>query len=324
MEIVKIKMKNINKHHSSIVDSNDIGDNTIISAFVHICSGSKIGKNCEIYDHVLIEKDTVIEDNVSIQAGTKIRENVIIESNVYIGNNVSFSIDFEKRKNLNNKEIKTIIKNGAVIGSNSAIIEGITIGQNARIDASSLVTQNVPQNAIASGSPAFISGYVSNISLKKIDNFVIPENIDTNVLDTAIEGVNVYILPFIADMRGNLSFAEYGQLLPFIPKRYFIVFDVTSKKLRGEHAHRTLQQFLVCVKGSCSVVVDDGSNRQEIILDKPNIGLYLPPMIWGIQYKYSADSVLLVLASDVYDPNDYIREYDQYLKEINTNGNTIP
>jgi dTDP-4-dehydrorhamnose 3,5-epimerase-like enzyme len=117
-------------------------------------------------------------------------------------------------------------------------------------------------------------------------------------------------------MRGSLTFAEYGKYLPFIPKRYFLVFDVASKEIRGEHAHRTLHQFLVCIKGTCSLVVDNGENSQEITLDRPNIGVYVPPMIWGIQYKYSRDAVLLVLASDIYNADDYIRDYDEFLKEI--------
>jgi UDP-2-acetamido-3-amino-2,3-dideoxy-glucuronate N-acetyltransferase len=77
-------------------------------------------------------------------------------------------------------------------------------------------------------------------------------------------------------------------------KRYFIVFDVPSMETRGEHAHRECHQFLICVRGSCAVVADDGKNRQEFLLDRPDVGVHLPPMVWGIQYKYSADAVLLV------------------------------
>ena len=117
-------------------------------------------------------------------------------------------------------------------------------------------------------------------------------------------------------MRGNLSFAEYGQFLPFVTKRYFLVFDVPSKEIRGEHAHKTLHQFLVCVKGSVSVVVDDGKKREEFLLDSIDMGIYIPPMVWGIQYKYSKDAILMVLASDLYDESDYIRNYDNFLKEL--------
>jgi hypothetical protein len=103
-------------------------------------------------------------------------------------------------------------------------------------------------------------------------------------------------------------------------KRYFLVFGVSNQQIRGEHAHRTLHQFLICVHGSCHIVADDGSTRQEFALDEPNIGLHLQPMTWAVQYKYSADAVLLVLASDSYDAGDYIRNYAEFLSLRKTKG----
>jgi dTDP-4-dehydrorhamnose 3,5-epimerase-like enzyme len=123
----------------------------------------------------------------------------------------------------------------------------------------------------------------------------------------------------ISDLRGNLTFAEYESSLPFVPQRYFLVFDVPSRDIRGEHAHRECHQFLVCVKGNCSVVVDDGTNRAEILLDHSHLGLHIPPMIWATEYKYSPDAVLLVLASDVYKAEDYIRDYDLFIQEVEEN-----
>ena len=87
-----------------------------------------------------------------------------------------------------------------------------------------------------------------------------------------------------------------------------------SKEIRGAHAHKRCHQFLICAKGSCSVVADDGENRQEFILNRPNFGVYLPPMVWGTQYKYSPDATLLVFASEYYDPDDYIRDYEVFVK----------
>jgi dTDP-4-dehydrorhamnose 3,5-epimerase-like enzyme len=83
--------------------------------------------------------------------------------------------------------------------------------------------------------------------------------------------------------------------------------------VRGEHAHRTLSQFLVCVRGSCTVRLLDGGGSDEVVLDRPDLGLSVPPMIWTTQYKYSTDAVLLVLASDVYREDDYIRDLDEFL-----------
>ena len=79
---------------------------------------------------------------------------------------------------------------------------------------------------------------------------------------------------------------------------------------------RSCQQFLICSSGSCSVVVDDGHEREEFLLDSPDVGLYLPPMVWGTQYKFSATASLLVFASEAYDAADYIRDYDQFLAAV--------
>ena len=135
-----------------------------------------------------------------------------------------------------------------------------------------------------------------------------------------MNGVTVYDLPIVLDLRGSLSVAELGNGLPFTPERYFLVFDVPSREVRGEHAHKRLDQFLVCVKGDCALIVDDGSHREEIVLDRPNLGVHIGPMVWGTQYRFSADAVLLVLASSPYDPDDYIRSYDEFLAILEQNG----
>ena len=124
-----------------------------------------------------------------------------------------------------------------------------------------------------------------------------------------VPSVRLVDLPIITDSRGSLSFAECEGLLPFAPKRYFIVFDVPAGQVRGAHAHRTTHQFLVCVKGSVSIVVDDGQNKEEIVLKSPASGLYIPPGVWATQQNYSSDAVLLVLSSDAYDPTEYVTDY---------------
>ena len=131
-----------------------------------------------------------------------------------------------------------------------------------------------------------------------------------------VKGVSVCDFPKISDLRGKLSVGEFEKSIPFPVKRYFLVFDVPSEETRGEHAHKECHQFLICVHGSCNVVADDGINREEFLLDQPNVGLYLPPMTWGVQYKYSNDAVLLVFASHYYDSVDYIRSYPEFQRLI--------
>lgn len=129
-----------------------------------------------------------------------------------------------------------------------------------------------------------------------------------------IAAVRLQELPVFQDSRGSLSFAEYQGSLPFLPKRYFLVFNVGEGQTRGGHAHKTVHQLLVCVKGSCLVSLDDGRTRDEVRLDKPELALYLPAKIWATQSQFTLDAVLMVLASEKYDPDEYIKDYSEFLK----------
>lgn len=137
------------------------------------------------------------------------------------------------------------------------------------------------------------------------------------ITESRVRGVRIYNLRNIIDAeRGNLTVGEFGSELPFIPKRYFLTYEVPSQTTRGEHAHRQCHQFLISVRGSCAVMVDDGTERQEFSLDHPTVGIYVPPMVWATEYKHSHDSTLMVFASHSYDAADYIRDYDEFLREV--------
>ncbi len=137
-----------------------------------------------------------------------------------------------------------------------------------------------------------------------------------NQTKSEIEGVVLHDLPLFSDNRGHLSFGEFEKGIPFVAKRYFVIFGVPKKEVRGEHAHKKCHQFLICVKGSCYISVDDGKNKEEHFLDSPNRGIHLSPMIWGAQYKFSVDSVLVVFASHYYDQEDYITDYSTFKKTL--------
>jgi acetyltransferase-like isoleucine patch superfamily enzyme/dTDP-4-dehydrorhamnose 3,5-epimerase-like enzyme len=301
-------------HPNALVDTGAcIGARTRVWAFAHILSGAKIGADCNICDHVFIENDVNIGDRVTVKCGVQIWDGVTLEDDVFVGPNVTFSNDlFPRSRQHPDKFSKTLIRKGASLGANATILAGLEIGGNSMVGAGAVVTRSVPPNAIVVGNPARIKGYVSSNSaatnLHKQSLQLTPK--------TNVAGVSIHKLPSFVDMRGSLSFGEYGSGLPFIPKRYFIVYDVPSQEVRGEHTHKELHQFLVCIKGSCSVVVDDGVNREEILLNNPTVGLHIPPMIWATQYKYTPDAVLLVLASHPYDNDDYIRNYDDYLEAL--------
>jgi len=118
------------------------------------------------------------------------------------------------------------------------------------------------------------------------------------------------------DDRGQLIALEEGSDIPFSIKRVYYMYDTKEGVHRGFHAHRKLEQILVCVSGSCKVLLDNGTERKEVFLEKPYEGLYVSSGMWREMYDFSPDAVLLVLASEPYDEADYIRDYDQFLAEI--------
>lgn len=127
-----------------------------------------------------------------------------------------------------------------------------------------------------------------------------------------VRGVTLVDLTRIAGDNGTLIVGEHPAQLPFRVERIFTLLGIPEGEVRGTHAHRECEQFLVCLSGSVTAVVDDGQTRAEVVLDRPSLGLYMPPLTWGTQYRYSADAVLLVLASHPYDADDYIHDYDEF------------
>jgi hypothetical protein len=128
-----------------------------------------------------------------------------------------------------------------------------------------------------------------------------------------IADCRVISLPKISDPRGNLTFIEGGRHLPFEIKRVFYIYDVPTGESRGAHAHKSLQQFIVCLSGSFDVAVDDGDEKKSIRLNRPWTGLWVPPMIWSAEVNFDPGSVCLVLASERYLEEDYVRDYGAFL-----------
>jgi acetyltransferase-like isoleucine patch superfamily enzyme len=306
------------QHPQALVESIRIGSGTRIWAFAHVLPGASIGEYANISDHVYIDNGVVVGDRVTIKCGVQLWGGVRVEDDVFIGANATFAQDTiprEARQPSPSKQIK--IRRGANIGANATILFGVTVGTCAKVVAGAVVTRDVPPNAIVGGNPARITGYIDtpHLALTKVAGRPLPDASESEVV-LRVASASLRRIPKITDLRGSLSFGEIGAHLPFEPKRFFAVYDVQSWEVRGEHAHRELHQFLVCLKGSCSVVLDDGQARDEILLDRPEIGLHIPPMVWGIQYRYSEDALLLVLASDVYRAEDYIRDYEDFVSSV--------
>ena len=120
----------------------------------------------------------------------------------------------------------------------------------------------------------------------------------------------------LGDERGSLIAIEEGYNAPFDIKRVYYIFDTKEGVERGFHAHIDLKQIAIVVKGSCTFVIDDGKEKEEIKLDNPNKGLFIEGLIWREMKNFSSDCVLVVLASEHYDESDYIRDYNKFLKEV--------
>jgi acetyltransferase-like isoleucine patch superfamily enzyme len=303
-------------HDSADVKTKKIGDNTTICQYCVVLENASIGAEVNICAHSFIENEVKIGNRVTIKSGVQLWDGLVIEDDVFIGPNVSFSNDkFPRSKQHDSKNLTTVIKQGASISSGAVILPGITIGENSMVGAGAVVTRSVPANAIVVGNPARISGYVEgsidpNLKTKTSEIYSY-EDLELGVGKSYLKKIKT-----AADVRGSLSAGEFNADLPFTPKRFFYVYDVPSKETRGEHAHKKCDQFLICLKGSCSVLVDDGKQRKEVELNSPDLGLFLPSGIWGTQYKYTQDAVLLVFASELYDSADYIRDYSSYLDYI--------
>ena len=162
------------------------------------------------------------------------------------------------------------------------------------------------KNTLADGLPE-----LRHIDISSYGQKLRPSCISLGVGDCAL-----YLMRRIVDERGGLTVGEMPAEVPFSPARYFAVFDVPSQELRGEHAHKRCQQFLICLHGSCRVLLDDGEQRCEVTLDRPDVGVFMPEMIWGTQYRYSPDAVLLVFASRTYEAKDYLRTYEEFQIEL--------
>ncbi len=120
------------------------------------------------------------------------------------------------------------------------------------------------------------------------------------------------------DDRGMLVALEEFNDIPFEIKRVYYMYDTIDGVRRGLHAHKSLEQILICIHGSCKILLDNGNEKKIVSLERPYEGLYVPNNMWREMYDFSKDAVLMVLASEVYNEDDYIRDYDTFLKMVNT------
>jgi UDP-2-acetamido-3-amino-2,3-dideoxy-glucuronate N-acetyltransferase len=258
-----------------------------------------------------VHPSAVCDPAAALGRGTRVGPFAVIEPGATVGDDVTIGSHVVVGAGAK-------VGDGASIGASSTLVGGVEIGPGAVVADGAVVTRSVPRTAVVAGNPARITGYAGIAAGAPMDGLRPPldEAAGPRVVESTVPGVRLHRLDAVRDLRGSLVAGELENGLPFVPQRYFFVFDVPGEDVRGEHAHRACHQFLVAVTGRVHVIVDDGEHRQEFALDDNRVGLYMPPMVWGIQYRYSEDCRLMVLASDPYDPDDYIRDYGTFLNEV--------
>lgn len=277
-----------------------------------------------IHKYAVISSHATLSSTCSVDAGTYVGSRVTIGERVVVKAGVTLNGVCEIADDCvigtgcvldaGDSVGSVAIEPGVILAPSVTISGAVKIGKGARIEAGTTILRDVPPYAVVTGNPAQIIGYSSTLERNK--DLPVGECITHQSNGSSVHGVTLHQFPRIIDLRGNLTVGEFERTVPFSPRRYFMVFGVPNAEIRGEHAHRICKQFLICTQGACSVVADDGEHREEFLLDDPSLGLYLPPLTWGIQYKYSSDAVLLVFASEYYDSNEYIRDYDEFIELV--------
>lgn len=307
-----------------MIDQEDLGPATIsssatIAADAVVGKDSQVGAGSSIAAGCILGEAVGLAANVTIERDTRIGRSTKVGASVYIGPAVTIGADVSVGPNaafvgssFDDERSGATVEAAASIGANASVVGAVTVGAGSVVGAGAVVTQDVPAFAVVVGIPAQIIGYVRSTSLN-VDRRVRASALSRDELPLRIGATTALQMPTVTDIRGLLTYGEVDAHLPFVPVRYFLISDVPSSKVRGEHAHRKLHELLICVRGEVAVATDDHVERGEIVLDRPDVALHLPPMVWSRQYRYSSDAILLVLASDVYDEADYIRTYDEFV-----------
>lgn len=281
-------------HAKALVESKHIGEGTQVSAFARVLGGAQIGCHCNIGEHVLVENEVVLGDRVTVGSGVKLRDGLYVEDDVTIGPETIFCSD-TAQPDLADRSL-TRLRKGVSIEENATLSLGVTVGRHAVVKAGAVVASDVPAYAVVEGSPGRVVGFVGVTPMRLGDNHKLSE------------------IDLITDDRGDLMVREAGTSLPFVPQRIWAILNVPERHIRGDHAHKELQQFLVALSGTVSVVLNDGHHKEFVVLDSPRLGLYVPPMTWCTLYNYSPGAVVIALASAPYDASDYIRDYEEFCR----------
>lgn len=298
------------KHEHALVETAFVGDRTHVWAFAHILPGARVGDDCNICDHTFIENDVIIGNRVTLKNGVQVWNGVTLEDDVFVGPNVTFTNVLRPRSRCYPDRFdRTVVRKGASIGANATVLANNEIGHNALIGAGTVVTKSVPPNAIVMGNPGRIKGFVGPDDKEELEPLAISSGVKPTLTVTGVKS-----LPIRAgDAILSTGFSPLSlRDLPFNPKDWYLEFDASAHEVRGQYALPDSAQVLLCLTGRCSVVVDDGEARDELVLTSSDTGLYLPPMVWVTHYRFAPGTVLLTLLSGEVK-QQIVTRYDQFL-----------
>jgi hypothetical protein len=249
-----------------------------------------------IHPLACIDDGVPLPDDLVVQAGAYVPAGVVLGAGCRIGPNVAF-VD----------GASTVVGRGVHIGANATLHAGLTIGAGAVVRPGAVVTRSVPPRAIVEGHPAVVVGQVDEGPVLP----PAPALPGSGCEALPVRGVTLHRFPVPADGGSQFVGGDFRRQIPFEPLRYAIVTDTPGSAPCG-HAQRSSHQFLLCLRGSCVVVVDDGHRRAEVVLDTPQRGLHLPPLTWSQRTALGAAALLMVFASQPDDDADEIRDHDAF------------
>jgi acetyltransferase-like isoleucine patch superfamily enzyme/dTDP-4-dehydrorhamnose 3,5-epimerase-like enzyme len=289
-------------HPQALVESNCIGAGTRVWAFAHILQGAVIGRDCNICDHVFVESDVRVGDRVTVKSGVQLWDGITLEDDVFVGPNATFTNDlFPRSKVYPERFTRTLVRAGASIGANATLLAGIDIGERAMVGAGAVVTHDVPAQGVVVGNPARLTRILDANSEPAAPAAELPG------------GARFLSLAQYVDPRGALAVAQVPDTLPFTPERVFTLYDLQPGVTRGAHAHRSCRELLICVQGRCRVALDDGIRRADLTLNGPTEALSVPPLVWIEVQPETANTLVVVLASNRFDEADYLRDYEEFV-----------
>ena len=307
-------------HPQALCESATVGEGTSVWAFAHVLPGARIGRDCNICDHVFIENDVVVGDRVTVKCGVQLWDGLRVADDVFIGPNATFTNDKYPRSKQHQAECcRRWIERGASIGGGAMCCRA-SASARARWSAPAPSSRRTCRRARSCSAIPRTSSATS-MRARSADERREIQPVRTGTRqsrDVSVPGSRCTRCSPPSICAAACRPVSSRQHVPFAPQRYFLVFDVPGKEVRGEHAHRAVAP----VPGLRTRLADGRRRRRQCTARRCGSTARArpahPAAVWAVQYKYSADAVLLVLASDPYDPADYIRDYDEFLSVVRT------